>query len=491
MTSGIRLVFRHAFLIVLYGALGVFVTLVTVFVIMMNDRPDLSVWHTADLDEEFTVESDVSTFEDYLALEDRLFRELDEEVCAKIDPSEKGLINRFNKGSLSDPEQWEQNWNRSFEMPVNRPRAAVLLLHGMSDSPYSLRNLGEALHASGVHVVSLRIPGHGTAPSGLVRVTWQDMEAAVGIAMKHVADKANGAPVHIVGYSNGGALAVDYALQAANDPSLPQVTSLALISPEIGITGAAALAVWQARLGVLLGLDKLAWNSLLPEYDPFKYGSFAVNAGDVAHRLTSEIQRKITALESNGNLKNLAPILAFSSIVDATVSAPVLIKGLFNRIPDNGHELVLFDINSMAEVGPILNWSPTEMFNALTEHPERTFTLSLVTNVDAASHEVMLSSISPGKDEAVDEFLELRWPGDLYSLTHVALPFPRDDPLYGIDAEENDAVIHLGDLALRGERGVLQIPAAEMLRLRWNPFYPFLEEKVLQFFELDVPDSES
>ena len=219
MTSGIRLVFRHAFLIVLYGALGVFVTLVTVFVIMMNDRPDLSVWHTADLDEEFTVESDVSTFEDYLALEDRLFRELDEEVCAKIDPSEKGLINRFNKGSLSDPEQWEQNWNRSFEMPVNRPRAAVLLLHGMSDSPYSLRNLGEALHASGVHVVSLRIPGHGTAPSGLVRVTWQDMEAAVGIAMKHVADKANGAPVHIVGYSNGGALAVDYALQAANDPA--------------------------------------------------------------------------------------------------------------------------------------------------------------------------------------------------------------------------------------------------------------------------------
>jgi len=491
MTSRIRLVFRHAFLMVLYGALGVFLTLVTVFVIMMNDRPDLSVWHTADLDEEFTVESDVSTFEDYLALEDRLFRELDEEVCAKIDPSEKGLINRFNKGSLSDPEQWEQNWNRSFEMPVNRPRAAVLLLHGMSDSPYSLRNLGEALHASGVYVVGLRIPGHGTAPSGLVRVTWPDMEAAVTITMKHVAEKADGEPVHIVGYSNGGALAVNYALEAANNPSLPQVSSLALISPEIGVTGAAAFAVWQARLGVLLELDKLAWNSLLPEYDPFKYGSFAVNAGDVAHRLTNEIQRKITALESNGNLENLAPILAFSSIVDATVSAPVLIKGLFNRIPENGHELVLFDINSMAEVGPILNWSPTEMFNALTEHPERTFTLSLVTNVDAASHEVMLSSISPGKDESVDEFLELRWPGDLYSLTHVALPFPHDDPLYGVDGEENEALIHLGNLALRGERGVLQIPAAEMLRLRWNPFYPFLEEKVLQFFELDAPDNES
>ena len=484
MTSRIRTVFRQAFLMVLYGALGVFITLITVFVMMMNDRPDLSVWHTADLDEEFTVESDVSTFEGYLQLEDRLFKELDDEVCAKITPGERGRINRFNKGSLSDPEQWDQNWNRSFEMPVDQPRAVALLLHGMSDSPYSLRNLGEALHASGVYVVGLRIPGHGTAPSGLVRVTWQDMEAAVSIAMKHLAEKADGGPVHIVGYSNGGALAVNYALAAADDPALPQVSSLVLISPEIGIIGAAALAVWQARLGVLLGLDKLAWNSLLPEYDPFKYGSFAVNAGDVAHRLTNEIQRKITALESNGNLENLAPILAFSSIVDATVSAPVLIKGLFNRIPKNGHELVLFDINSVAEVGPILNWSPTEMFNALTEQPERTFTLSLVTNIDAGSHEVMLSSISPGKDESVDVFLGLSWPHDLYSLTHVALPFPHDDPLYGVDAEENDAVIHLGEIALRGERGVLQIPASEMLRLRWNPFYSFLEDKVMRFFEL-------
>ncbi len=490
MISRIRKVFRHAFLMALHGALGVFITLVTVFVIMMNDRPDLSVWHTADLDEEFTVDSGVSTFTEYLALEDRLFSELDEEVCARIDPTERSMINRFNKGSLSDPEQWDRNWNRSFEMPVEQPRAAVLLLHGMSDSPYSLRNLGEALHQAGAYVVGLRIPGHGTAPSGLVSVTWQDMAAAVAIAVAHVAEKADGAPVHLVGYSNGGALAVNYALQAANDASLPQVSSLALLSPEIGITGAAALAVWQARLGVLLGLDKLAWNSLLPEYDPYKYGSFAVNAGDVAHRLTDEIQRKITELQTNGNLANLAPILAFSSIVDATVSAPVLIKGLFNRIPENGHELVLFDINSMAEVGPLLAWSPQEMFNALTENPERTFTLSLVTNIDAGSHEVMLSSLHPGKDASEDEFLGLSWPRDLYSLTHVALPFPHDDPLYGVDAEENDTVIHLGAMALRGERGVLQIPASEMLRLRWNPFYSFLEDKVLQFFELDSPVSE-
>ncbi|MEF8732232.1 MAG: hypothetical protein V5B40_10065 [Candidatus Accumulibacter meliphilus] len=28
---------------------------------------------------------------------------------------------------------------------------------------------------------------------------------------------------------------------------------------------------------------------------------------------------------------------------------------------------------------------------------------------------------------------------------------------------------------------MLQIPAADMLRLRWNPFFPYVEERVLAF----------
>jgi len=484
MTSRIHKILHQLLLVGVYGALGVLVTLVTVFVIIMNDRPDLSVWHTVDLDEEFTADSEVSTFAQYLELEDRLFKELDEKVYARISDSDKGQISRYDRGSLSDPDQWPQNWNHSFELPVDEPRAAVLLLHGMSDSPYSLRSMGEALHDKGAYVVGLRIPGHGTAPSGLVRVTWQDMAAAVRIAVTHVAEQANGQPVHIVGYSNGGALAVNYALNAADDASMPQVSSLALLSPEIGVSKVAALAVWQARLGVFLGLDKLAWNGLLPEYDPYKYGSFAVNAGDVAHRLTNVIQQKIIQLENNGKLGNLAPILAFSSIVDATVTAPVLIEGLFNRLPKGGHELVLFNINTMANIEPILKWSPNKMFGALQQNPQRFYTLSLVTNKNSSSQEVMLASISPGADDSVDTDLGLSWPADLYSLTHVALPFPPDDPLYGGTPPATKKMLHLGDIALRGERGVLLIPASEMLRLRWNPFYSFLEGKVIGFFEL-------
>ena len=79
---------------------------------------------------------------------------------------------------------------------------------------------------------------------------------------------------------------------------------------------------------------------------------------------------------------------------------------------------------------------------------------------------------------AVSE-LGLAWPRGLYSLAHVALPFPPDDPVYGgPDAAESPG-IQLGKLALRGERGVLQISAADMLRLRWNPFHSYIERRVV------------
>ena len=315
----------------------------------LDSHPDLRVWHETILDAEFTADTPAQNFADYLALEERLFEQLDALVYAKIQPEDRGLTNRYRRDSLSDPGRWPINWNRSFELPTDAPRAGVLLLHGMSDSPYSLRGLGESLHDAGARVIGLRLPGHGTAPSGLVEARWQDMAAAVRLAVLHLREQVGQQPLYIVGYSNGGALAVHYALLALADDNLPAVDGLVLISPAIGVTSVAALAVWQARLGHLLGLDKLAWNSILLEYDPFKYNSFAVNAGDQVYRLTAEIQRQLDGLSTTGLLQRLPPILAFQSVVDATVSTPALVEGLFGRLPAGDHELVLFDINRLAE----------------------------------------------------------------------------------------------------------------------------------------------
>ena len=485
MRSQLKSLLRHALKALAYGTIGAALVLFIGFVVYLDGRTDLSVWHRAHLDEEFTARSGVRTFTDYLALEDRLFRQLDERVYARVLPAQRSAINRYSRGSLSDPQNWQPNWNRSFELPAQQARAGVLLLHGMSDSPYSLRHLGERLNAAGAHVLGLRMPGHGTAPSGLVELKWQDMAAAVRLAMRHLAQQSGGRPLYIVGYSTGAALAVHYALATLDDEALPRVDRLAVLSPAIGVSPVAVLAVWQARIGHLLRLDKLAWNAILPEYDPFKYGSFAVNAGDVVYQLTEQIQERITDLEQGGRLQRMPPILAFSSVVDATVSTPALVEDLFERLPAAGHELVLFDINRMAEIEPLMKWDPSAVVNALQGDAARSFTLSVVTNEAADSRTVDVRGRRAEGDALTDVGLGLAWPEGLYSLAHVALPFPPGDPVYGGLAPAKSPGIQLGRLALRGERGVLQIPPSDMLRLRWNPFYPYVEKRVLAWLALD------
>jgi hypothetical protein len=48
-----------------------------------------------------------------------------------------------------------------------------------------------------------------------------------------------------------------------------------------------------------------------------------------------------------------------------------------------------------------------------------------------------------------------------------------------------------GNMDLRGEREVLQIPAEDMIRLRWNPFYSYLERRLLEFVHLAEPENKS
>lgn len=483
-------------LLSLFGAL---VVIVTLGVIELNSRPDLSVWHETVLDQEFRADVGLKTFGQYLELEERLFKQLDQEIYQKIDKKDERAINRYFRGSLSDPDRWPTNWNRSFVLPVDKPKIGVLLLHGMSDSPYSLRSIGQLLHGQGAYVIGMRVPGHGQAPSGLVDTEWEDMAAAVRLAVSELHDKSAGVPLYIVGYSNGGALAVQYTLDSLADEKLKIVDGLILMSPEIGISKLAALAKWQERLGHLLGLEKLAWNSLLPEYDPWKYGSFALNAGKQAYEITREIQRQITAQAKAGNMDRFPPILAFQSVVDSTVTAPALVHNLFERLPaippkpgkshQANHELVLFDINRYSEIDPLMKENPSAWIDPMLKSDNPKFLLTLLSNRSSEHTHVIAFSRRSGSSKVEECDIGLSWPDDIYSLSHVALPIPPDDPVYGGDEAGPSPGIKLGDLALRGEKGVLLVPAADLLRLRYNPFHDYLENRILVFTGLEpVPD---
>ena len=461
--------------------LGALLIGIIAFTMYINSLPSLSLWHTTLLQNEFTSKSGIKNFDEYVALEDKLFEELDSEIYETLSDLEKNRINRYTRNSVSDPKRWDKPWNKSFELPVENPKMAVLLLHGMSDSPYSLHAQAEYLHKQGVWVLALRMPGHGTIPSGLIELKWQDMAAVVKIGMKRLDQKVGDKPIHVMGYSTGAPLALNYTLLALEDETLTLPESLIFYSPAIGVSPAAPFAIWQSRIGHFLGLAKLEWNTLEPEYDPFKYGSFAVNAGDQVYRLYNEVQKQFDAYEQSSTSKRtFPPVLSFASIVDTTVTIPSLVNDLYKRLPKGNHTLVLFDINHKFSANHLVKKGTSKALKTLrSTSTGENYTFELITDLNSSDNALM--KITNGKNT---EKLSVQWPTGLYSLSHLAMPISQNDPTYGDKNAPKGPGIQLGHLAIYGETGVLQTPATKLLRQRWNPFHSYTKERVLEFLEL-------
>ena len=447
--------------------------------------PPLKPWHTEKLTEEFTADKteQVRSFADYLKLEDQLFKQLDEKVYAQSETGPEYKLDRYSPGSAADPRKQSPDWNHSFELATDKPRGAVLLLHGMSDSPYSLRKLGQTLNAHQYWVVGLRMPGHGTAPSGLRYIDREDMAAAVRLGMTHLAGKVKNKPVHVIGYSTGASLALEYTLDALEGKSKPVPASLVLISPAIGIHPVAAFAGLKNWMSNLPGLDGLAYLQIQPEFDPYKYNSFATNASTVVHRVTRSVASRIQAQANAKSDIVLPPVLVFKSTVDATVTTEAVVDNLLEHLKPNRHELVLFDINRFAAVkARFLINDPAPLTNRVMNDDSLPFTVTLVTNKNPKTTQVISKRKPPYSAKTVNtRQTNLAWPPGVISLSHVALPFSPDDPLYGQRPPESEDFLFLGQMAIQGERGLLQIPTDWILRLRYNPFYTILEHRTLHW----------
>ena len=467
-----------------WGLLSIIVALLTLLAAQGCSSVPLEPWHSTVLDEEFTASNtdEIQTFGDYLQLEERLFMQLETEIYAGIETGPEQALVRYSPGSLADPQGRHPNWNRSFELSADQPVGGVILLHGMSDSPYSSRALGEALNKQGYWVIGLRLPGHGTAPSGLRYMHWRDMSAAVQLGVEHLKSKIKDRPVHMVGYSTGAPLALDFTLNALNEEASPVPASLVLISPAIGLHPAAALAKWKRRMSILPGLGGLAWLSVQPEFDPYKYNSFTTNAAEQVHSLASSVSGRISSWAHSNPNGEFPPILVFKSTVDATVSTTAVVDRLLEVLPPHQHEFVLFDINRLAAKSTILVTDPGPFTSRLMNEDDLPFTLTLLTNENPESSRIVAQSKAPYSAGVTStKKLNLTWPNTVISLSHVALPIPPDDPLYGQRAPDNGDILFLGQMAIQGERGLLKLPSDWMLRLRHNPFYSYLENRTIEW----------
>jgi alpha-beta hydrolase superfamily lysophospholipase len=444
----------------------------------------LEVWHTAALDREFTAADakDQPTLKDYLAREEALFRDLDTEVYGHVAQNDATTFSRYRTGSTQDPSAQHPNWNRTFELlPDGDVRGGVLLLHGLTDSPYSLRRVGEIFRAKGFYVLGLRLPGHGTIPGALTRVSWDDWVAASRIGARHVRERIGTAlPFFLAGYSNGGGLSVKYALDAALDDSLPHPDGLLLFSPEIGIASVAVISNIGNVLTHLPYFDQFRWLSIEPEYDPYKYNSFPKNAAEQAWRVTNAVQNGLKKARESGHMNRFPPVLTFLSWTDSTVDTSATIQHLYDQLENERSELVIFDVNRSSLFAGFMPATVDRPLERLETGGDLNYRLTVVSNVSSDSPAVAARSRAAHSANSTATPLDLAWPINVYSLSHVAIPFAPDDPIYGDGSGRTAAYagLPLGTLQPRGETSVLTVSSSQILRLRHNPFFAYLKERI-------------
>jgi esterase/lipase len=153
-------------------------------------------------------------------------------------------------------------------------RYCVLLLHGLSDSPYFMRDLAESLYQQGYNVVAPLLSGHGTDAGDLSRVTLEDWRRDVDLGL----EVASGLGEKIVagGFSTGGTLAVD-----ADERYPGKIEGLLLFSPALS---------FDSKFAFLTCWYKGGYSPEKPRDVPIRYRKISNNGICQLYHLIQELQ---------------------------------------------------------------------------------------------------------------------------------------------------------------------------------------------------------
>lgn len=115
-------------------------------------------------------------------------------------------------------------WNAPREWrPSGTPKKAILLVHGLGDSPWSFNDIAPQLAKQGYLVRTVLLPGHGTQPKDMLDVTlaqWQQVVREQAQVLREQVPE-----VYLGGFSTGANLVLDYAYQHDD------IAGLVLFSP--------------------------------------------------------------------------------------------------------------------------------------------------------------------------------------------------------------------------------------------------------------------
>jgi len=133
-------------------------------------------------------------------------------------------------------------------------------------------------------------------------------------------------------------------------------------------------------------------------------------------------------------------------------------------------------VNRSRVMAPMLRPAATQWPRTVLQR-SRDYTLTVlgVTSPDDAT--VLARSRAAHAPAIAAQPIGMKYPDEVYSLSHVALPFADDDPLYGLHPTGQGG-LRLGAVAVRGERNALLVSQDALSRLGSNPFHAYMLERI-------------
>ena len=407
--------------------------------------------------------------ESYLRDEETFLEERYQEVEVK----KKGLYNRYIRESGSSPYGYlDTDVNASFEMIPEDIKGGVLMLHGLTDSPYSMRDMAKIFYEKGYYVLALRYPYHGTYPGELLKLNWKDFSKTARFGARMVKEKIKGiqeGKFYMMGYSTGATTSLQYiAHDMKEDRELPKPDGVFWLSPAMGVNPMAKLGFLDIMVSKIPGFSKFAWLDIYPEYDMAKYNSFAKNPGIQVYNIIKNSRDNLSKL-SEEERAELPPVYAYTSIQDATVDATELFKVLKEMGNAEG-EVTIFDANRKYNDFYKPAIQKVDFGRGIRESGIIS-DIVVVSNMKKKTEEVSVMKFNNGSVTDVSGDLNLKWSGFTFSLAHISLPISPENPIYGRGTL-------LGELNIKGEKGIVIVPPDMLLRLRYNEFFDYVERSI-------------
>lgn len=370
---------------------------------------------------------------------------------AKYIEDTKTYIKQNRTDITSSNEALILNANAPFEFtpPTNNNhyRYGALLVHGLLDSPFSLRDIALRLEEQGIPSKAILLPGHGTNPSDLIDVTYEDWLATVKYGIKSLQSMVD--HLFIIGYSTGAALSIYHALQ--HDAP---IAGLIMLSPAIQIKTPVDMVVAWHKIVNWASRNNTVWFYKEEEVDYAKYRSVPFNAVTQVVELTSLVRE----LNQQQNLE--VPILMVLSKEDDTISSAKAIE-FFSNLKNPHSQLLLYTKVKESKMRKSLH----QQTSATEEHHSRTIVRS--------THYPALN---------VSQF------------SHVSIPFAPGNPHYG---QHGDFIYasHLNN-AIYGAYNRIESHASDVLydfgflkqprhELTYNPDFEFMMGKISHFIMQD------